>query len=166
MYVGVLFSWRLCAVFTTMCLLLLMIPWEVLMDLDGSPFRKILSVDVCGVLLVRLIFQTWRREGRWYFDFLSVRNSIFLSAQLGGRIYLHRVSCSLWYSVCRLWDRNRLQDMIYLLSSRLLFHGAILTLLVYPSMPCIHFISAFSALPTVIDFLSFFTIDKITRHIF
>ena len=47
----------------------------------------------------------------------------------------------------------------------LLLHGAILTLLKYPSMICITFISALTALPTEIALLSFFAMNRVTRHL-
>ena len=47
----------------------------------------------------------------------------------------------------------------------LLFHGAILTLLAYPSTPYITFISKLNALPTVIELLLFFAMGMVTMHL-
>ena len=59
--------------------------------------------------------------------------------------------------------------LIYLRNSRLgclLFYGCILTFLESTSMPCINFISSLTTLPNAIQLLSFFEMDRVTRHIF
>ena len=48
---------------------------------DGSGGKSIPvdSIRRCvGVILVRLILQTCKREGHWYFDFVYIRNSMCL----------------------------------------------------------------------------------------
>ena len=58
--------------------------------------------------------------------------------------------------------------LMYFIASRLgclLLRGDILTLLKYPSMPCITFIREFPALPTVIVLLLLIVMDMVTRHI-
>ena len=47
------------------------------------------------VLFVRIILNTWIHEGRCNFDFVSIWNSIYLFAWLGGSLYLCHVQCSL-----------------------------------------------------------------------
>ena len=59
--------------------------------------------------------------------------------------------------------------LVYFRTSRLgslLFHGAIFTSLVYPSMSCITSVSSLTALTNAIVFLFFFAVDRVTRNIF
>ena len=76
---------------------------------------------MCRVLIFRLILRAWEREGRWCFDFVYFRNSMRLCARLGGCVYMHHVSCSLYYIVWRSHGRKHCQHVIYLLSSSLHF---------------------------------------------
>ena len=58
--------------------------------------------------------------------------------------------------------------LMYFRTSRLcclFLHRDILNLLASPSMPCITFIRALSAVPTAIELLSLFAMNRVTRHI-
>ena len=65
---------------------------------DGYGGKSIPEVSICkcvDVILVRLILNILRQEGHCNFDFVSVRNSTFLRARIGGYLYFFLVSCSL-----------------------------------------------------------------------
>ena len=89
-------------------------------DVSGEKSSPVASICRCvWEMLIRLIIQTWKQEGRCETDFVSVWNTIFLHAiiRLRGQVYFRHVPCSLQCIVWRSWDSNHCQDVMYFLFS-------------------------------------------------